>query len=139
MYSLYTDGGSRGNPGYAAIGYLCFDENKKLVFKGKEFIGVATNNFAEYTALIKGLKICINRGVQNLSCFMDSELVVKQLSREYKVKNENIKPLFDQVLNLVKQFSNIGFNYIPRKENKEADKLVNEALDERLDKKNSVL
>lgn len=132
MYSLYTDGGSRGNPGPSGIGICCFDDNNKELFRIKKYIGETTNNQAEYVALIEGLKKCVEQGIKSLECFADSELMVKQLKGEYKMKNPGLKLLFDQVKILSKEFESISFNHILREKNKIADSLVNEALDEYL-------
>jgi ribonuclease HI len=126
--TLYTDGGARGNPGPAGIGaVLSTSDDKKLY---KEYIGEATNNQAEYKALILGLTKAKELGVSEINCYLDSELVVKQVNREYKVKNEGIAPLFIQVWNLSQQFKKATFKHVFRADNKEADALVNEAIDE---------
>ncbi len=126
---LFTDGGSRGNPGPAAIGYIFYLNGSKVLSKGKK-IGITTNNIAEYTALIEGLKDVLSTGFsQKLLCFLDSELVVKQLNGQYKVKNIKLRPLFFKVLDLSQSFKKVDFIHIPRFKNKEADTLVNKALD----------
>lgn len=130
-FTLYTDGGSRGNPGHSAIGYLCY-KNGKLVFKNSEYIGINTNNFAEYTALIKGLGEAHKQNIKTITCFLDSELVVKQLNNIYKVKNENIIPLYKKVVDIKSKFNKVTFIHIVRSKNKEADALVNEALNKHL-------
>ena len=94
-----------------------------------KYLGVTTNNQAEYTALIEGLKKAKDLGAKEVSVFMDSELVVKQLNREYKVKNKDLAPLFLQVYNLSLNFSKISFTHVYREHNSEADKLANEAMD----------
>src|SRR3989339_1726799 len=127
-FKLYTDGGARGNPGPAAIGGVLYHNDKKI----KTFsalIGKTTNNQAEYQALIKGLELALKHGVRELDCFLDSELVVKQLNKEYKVKDKNLAKIFVQVWNLAIKFKKITFSHVRRELNKEADKLVNEALD----------
>jgi len=129
-YSLHTDGGARGNPGLAAIGAVLRDPDGNLVDTYNAFIGISTNNIAEYTALIQGLRLARMNNVENLNCYLDSELVVKQLNGEYKVKDENLKILKQRVDQWVNQFKNVTFNHVPRKNNKNADTLVNEALDE---------
>jgi len=125
---LYTDGGARGNPGPAGIGYVIWDGHK-LVEKGNKYIGETTNNQAEYQAIILGLEKVKNIGAEEVDCFLDSELVVKQLNREYKVKDKDLAPLFIKVWNLSLSFKKITYNHIRREKNKEADKLVNEAID----------
>jgi ribonuclease HI len=132
MYKLFTDGGSRGNPGKAAIAYFIYDTNDNLIDFGGSYIGLETNNTAEYSALIDGLKLCAKNGIQELNCYLDSELVVKQLNKQYKVSNESIKILFDKVIQNTKFFKTVTFNHIPRAENKHADKLVNIILDQKI-------
>lgn len=129
MHKLFTDGGSRGNPGPAAIGAFIFDENDGLVTFLGEYLGEETNNFSEYTGLIRGLKLATKEGIDSIDCFLDSELVVKQLNGQYKVKNENIIPLFKQVEKLKAEFKNITFNHVRREKNKHADRMVNVVLD----------
>lgn len=132
MHTLHTDGGSRGNPGPAAIGYLLYDENMELVDSKGEFLGdKLTNNFAEYHALIAGLQLAIKHGVHELTCKLDSELVVKQVRGEYKVKHPDIKPLYLQVMELTHSFKSVKFVHVLREYNKAADKIVNEVLDAR--------
>ena len=130
----FSDGGSRGNPGNAAIGVVIYEKSedglKKHVFDVKEYIGIQTNNFAEYSALIAGLKKTKALGYSNVDCFLDSELVVKQLNGLYRVKEETLKPMFAEVKALQKMFGKVTFNHVPREKNAAADKLVNEALDE---------
>jgi len=130
-YNLYTDGGSRGNPGHSAVGVHCTDNTNKEVFKFKKYIGISTNNQAEYTALIEGLQLCIQKDIKDLTCFADSELMVKQLRGEYKMKNPGLKPLYENVLKLRESFNSITFNHVMREKNSVADSLVNESLDER--------
>jgi len=125
---LHTDGGARGNPGPAGIGVVLEIAGQKWVYK--QYIGEATNNQAEYQALILGLEKARAAGVGEVDCCLDSELVVKQLNREYKVKNAGIAPLFVKVWNLAQAFDKINFKHVFREDNKEADRLVNEALDE---------
>ncbi|MBL8015312.1 MAG: ribonuclease HI family protein [Candidatus Doudnabacteria bacterium] len=128
MHYLFTDGGSRGNPGNAATGYLLYNE-KELVEKGGDFLGQQTNNFAEYTGLASGLRLALKHGVTELICKLDSELVVKQLNGQYKVKHPDIKPLHAVVKELAAQFKSVKFTHVLRAENKEADAIVNEVLD----------
>jgi ribonuclease HI len=126
---IFTDGGARGNPGPAGIGAVLYDAKHNLIAEVSEYLGVATNNQAEYKALIAALKKAAQLGAQELDCFLDSELVVKQLKREYKVKNKDLAPLFLEIHNLSLTFQNINYTHIPREKNQEADRLANEAMD----------
>ncbi|MFA6107050.1 MAG: ribonuclease HI family protein [Patescibacteria group bacterium] len=126
---IYTDGGARGNPGPAGIGAIAYDEKRQVVFTVSEFLGVGTNNQAEYKAVIAALEKARDLNAEELDFYLDSELVVKQLKREYKVKNEGIAPLFLKVHNLTLCFKKVKFTHIPREKNKEADRLANEAMD----------
>lgn len=128
QHIMFSDGGSRGNPGPAGIGFIIF-EGSNLVSFDAQYIGEKTNNYAEYTALIEGLKNAQKLNIQNIVCYLDSELVVKQLNKEYKVRDENIKVLYDQVLEMIEKFSEISFEHVRREKNKFADRLVNIALD----------
>jgi len=126
---IYSDGGARGNPGPAGIGAVIYDESKKIVAEVSEYLGVATNNQAEYKALIAAFKKAHSLGATELECYLDSELVVKQLKREYKVKNKDLAPLFLNIHNLSLNFKKISYTHIPREHNGAADKLANEAMD----------
>ena len=132
MVNLYTDGGARGNPGHAAIGVVIQDENGKVLETISEYIGKATNNIAEYIALIRGLKKTSEMKHKEVACFLDSELVVKQLNNEYKLKNAELAKLFIQIHNLRGQFKKVIFTHIDREKNKMADRLVNDALNKQL-------
>ena len=132
---LFTDGGSRGNPGESAVAYFIFNDDSSLKAFGSDYLGIQTNNFAEYTALINGLKTAILNDIKKLDCYLDSELVVKQLNGQYKVRNEEIKKLYLTILNLKREFGVLTFNNIPRKENAFADQLVNIVLDAKDTKK----
>lgn len=137
---MYTDGGSRGNPGPAAIGVWIETLGKKY----SECIGEATNNVAEYAALIYGLKklkqlLGKDKARQyEVECYLDSELVVKQLNHEYKLKEEYIQKNFIEIWNLTLDFQKVTFRHIIREKNKVADSLVNIALDEK-DKQRSLI
>ena len=128
--TLYTDGGARGNPGPAGIGVVLKYNDKQLTFK--KYIGETTNNQAEYQAVILGLEKAKELGAQEVDVFLDSELVQQQLSQRYKVKNPDLGSLFIKVWNLAVSFKKIKYVYIRRTDNKLADKLVNEAIDEGL-------
>ena len=130
-YSLYTDGGARGNPGPAASAFVIYN-NKKIIAREGKYLGVATNNQSEYNAVLLGLEKAQELKITELDCFLDSELVVKQLKLEYKVKNKDLAAIFLKAWNLSKKFKRIKFHHIPREKNKEADKVVNEILDKHL-------
>lgn len=129
MFTLSTDGGARGNPGPAGIGMILRDSRGHVVASHGRFIGEATNNVAEYTALIEGLALAKAHGAKRLRCQLDSELVVRQFKREYKVKDAELQRLFIQAWNAAAMFSSVSFEHIPREKNAAADALVNEALD----------
>jgi ribonuclease HI len=128
QFKLFSDGASRGNPGPAAVGVSILDD-KSEVATISEVIGVQTNNFAEYTALIRGLEQAKAAGYSDLECFADSELMIKQLNGIYKVKNPQIKVLYDQIIKLKSAFQSIKFIHVRRHLNKRADELANLALD----------
>jgi ribonuclease HI len=126
---LSTDGGARGNPGPAAYGYVLEAGDGTVLDSRGEAIGVATNNVAEYRGLLAGLESALERGVEELEVVSDSELVVKQMRGEYKVKNETLRGLVDQAHALAAGFRRITFTAVRREHNELADRLVNEALD----------
>jgi len=129
--NVYTDGGSRGNPGMSAIGILICDKEGKILKKHSEFLGRGTNNTAEYTALVKALKMANKLSGGIVNCFSDSELMVRQLTGMYKVKNYSLKKLFLEAKELEKKFKEVNYIHVHR-ENKNitiVDKLVNEMLD----------
>lgn len=125
---IYTDGGARGNPGPAAVGVIIQGSDNK-VREYSKYIGQATNNQAEYQAVILGLEKAKSLGAKKVDCFLDSELVVKQLGHQYKIKNKELGPFFLKIWNLSQSFKEVNFHYIPREQNEEADRLVNLALD----------
>ena len=127
IITINIDGASKGNPGPASIG-IAFQKDKDLIKEVSEFIGNHTNNFAEYTALIRALEISLECGFQEIEIKSDSELVVKQTNRIYKVKDADIKDLFDKVNLLIERLSSFKITHIPREENLKADKLANQAL-----------
>jgi len=129
-FKLFTDGGSRGNPGQAAIGGILYNEKNQKIDSFSQCIGIATNNVAEYRALLKGLEIAKKHKAEIIDCFLDSELVVKQLNKEYKVKDKELAKLFVSVWNMKLHFKKITFHHVRREKNQEADELVNKALDE---------
>lgn len=125
----YTDGGARGNPGPAAIGAVV-READGTTHHIKNYLGIATNNQAEYRALLAALQKATELGARSVTCYLDSELIVKQLTREYRVKDPELGRLFLRVWNLAQNFQSISFHHIRREQNTEADALVNQALDE---------
>jgi ribonuclease HI len=129
VFSLYTDGASRGNPGPAGAGVLLLDEKGRPILELNRFLGKATNNEAEYQALIAGLEAAEKLGLSRLQIFLDSELVVKQLQGEYRVRNPRLQPLFDEVASRLQRFSRYAIMYVPRDRNQAADRLANEAVD----------
>lgn len=128
--TIYTDGGSRGNPGPAAAGILIFDSNEKLLKLNAKYLGEMTNNQAEYEALLTALRMAqVMKGVKNIICYMDSDLIVKQLRGEFKVKSPNIKRLKSIADKLIANFEEVEFSHVKREYNQFADKLVNVILD----------
>lgn len=131
---IYTDGGARGNPGPAACGAV-IKNGGEVILETSKYIGIATNNQAEYEALIlaleKAKEIFGSKKTKEMAmeCHLDSELVVKQLNHEYRIKNEGLKPLYLKVCNLLRDFNSVKFTHIRREQNKLADKLVNQELD----------
>jgi len=125
---IYTDGGARGNPGPAGIGVVILDEKKKKIKELSKYIGEATNNNAEYNALIYGCEEALLLNANEATIYLDSELVVKQINGEYRVKDEGIKPLFEKAVNALKNFKTFEIKHIDRSKNKDADKLVNKAI-----------
>lgn len=126
---IYTDGASRGNPGPASFGFVITSEKGEVLVEGAEKLGNQTNNYAEYMAMMVALNVCVQMGVKNVVVRADSQLVVRQMLGEYKVKAEGIIPLHAKAKELASKFSKIHFEYIPREKNKHADRLANEALD----------
>ena len=126
---IHIDGAARGNPGPAGIGVVITDTNSLVVKNVKKFIGHATNNVAEYTALITGMEEARSLGAKELIINTDSELVAKQLGGEYKVKNAVLKDLYAKVKTILRDFEQVEVNNIPREDNGSADKLANKAID----------
>jgi ribonuclease HI len=129
-YQANVDGGSRGNPGPAAYGVVVRDPRGEVVARLKKYIGINTNNVAEYFGLIAALDYAQNHGIRALRVESDSELMVKQLRGQYKVKSEELKPLFERAKKLSQTFESFRISHVYREQNKEADTLVNQALDE---------
>jgi ribonuclease HI len=126
---LFTDGGSRGNPGPAAYAFVLEAEDGTVLDARGEAIGVATNNVAEYSALVAGLERAVQAGVAELEVVSDSELMVKQMRGEYKVKNRALQDLFLDASRLARKVGRVSYTAVRREHNVLADSLVNEALD----------
>jgi ribonuclease HI len=126
---LFTDGGARGNPGPAAFGYVLEAEDGTVLEARGEAIGVATNNVAEYRALTAGLAKAAELGVDDLEVLSDSELLVKQMRGEYKVKNAALRELNEEAERVARRVGRVRFTAVPRELNELADRLVNDALD----------
>jgi len=132
-WTLHTDGGSRGNPGPAGSGFVLRDTSGATLCASGHFLGDATNNRAEYDGLVRGLRSARAHGCVRLDVRMDSELIVRQMTGRYRVKNEGLKEPYARATALVREFDNVRFAHIPREENAEADRLANEAMDARTD------
>ncbi|MCK5450961.1 MAG: ribonuclease HI family protein, partial [Candidatus Omnitrophica bacterium] len=126
---IFTDGGSRGNPGPSAVGAVLFNKEGDIVEKISEYIGTATNNVAEYMAVIYGLQEAVYYGAEKVVLKLDSQLVARQLRGEYRVKDKHLKKFFGLAVNLLRGIKSVDIKEIPREKNKEADFLVNKALD----------
>jgi ribonuclease HI len=126
---LYTDGGARGNPGPAAYAYVLQDDGGTVIASHGEAIGVATNNVAEYAALVAGLRRAVELNVAELEVRSDSELMVKQMRGEYRVKNRALQDLFLEASRLARQLGGVTYTHVKREHNELADRLVNDALD----------
>ena len=130
--TLYADGGARGNPGPAGSGAVLIDGRGKVIAECRRFLGHATNNVAEYTALVMGLEEALHRGIDELDVRMDSLLVVQQMNGRWKIKHPGIRPLALRAGELLAKFSPRTIEHIPRELNSLADALVNRAIDEGL-------
>ena len=129
VHQLYSDGAARGNPGKAGIGIVIKDQNGKNILELGDHIGETTNNVAEYSALIRGLEEAIDMQIKELNAFADSELMVKQINGEYRVKNQGLIPLYNEAKILIKRFHKFKIYHRNREDNQEADNLANQALD----------
>lgn len=128
-YKGYFDGAAQPtNPGPAGIGSLIMEREGKIYWQESLFIGHQTNNYAEYTALIKLLEVCVKNNLNNITIHGDSKLVINQMNHIYQVKSENIRPLYIKAQKLAQQIRNINFQWIPRKQNTMADNLSKRAL-----------
>ncbi|MBI2329770.1 ribonuclease HI family protein [Candidatus Daviesbacteria bacterium] len=129
---VYTDGASRGNPGPASYGFIIYDESGKLLYEEGKYIGITTNNVAEYTAVLEALRTIkknFAKGSVNIEIFADSKLVVEQLSGRYKIKSPHLKPIIEKIQLLSFELGGVIHGHVPRLKNTEADRLANLALD----------
>ena len=130
--TIYTDGGARNNPGPAAIGVVIKNQTGKTINSYGKYLGEQTNNYAEYSALISGLEEAKKLGATEVDCFLDSDLIVKQMNRKYKIKEPTLQKLFIKTYNTASGFKKVSYHHVYREKNKEADKLVNQTLDKKL-------
>ncbi|MBI5599849.1 MAG: ribonuclease HI family protein [Deltaproteobacteria bacterium] len=126
---IYVDGASRGNPGQAGSGAVVKDGDGKVIRRLKKKLGVATNNTAEYSALVMALSEAKKLGARRVSVFADSELMVRQINGAYRVKSEGLKPLYAEARGLIDGFAEFSITHIDREKNTDADRLANEAID----------
>ncbi len=131
MWTVNTDGGARGNPGPGGIGMVLKAPDGSIAAAGGAFLGSVTNNVAEYEAMLWGMRSALSLGATRLLVKADSELVIKQMRGEYRVKNEGLKPLFCRAQELRRQFALVEFTHVRRADNADADALANEAMDSR--------
>ena len=134
---INADGGSRGNPGMAGIGIVIRDEKGNILEEYKEYIGITTNNVAEYKTLIKGLTLAKKYAPDEVHIIMDSELIIRHMRGEYKVKAEHLKPLYIEAKRISQEFKHVVYEEVPREQTMQAkaDALVNEAIDEEIRRK----
>lgn len=126
---LFCDGGSRGNPGPGACGFAILDADDRSLEEGGEFFARCTNNYAEYMGLKEGVAAALRRGIEHLDIYMDSQLIVKQIKGEYKIKHKDLLPIYQAVKSDLAGFKSYKITFIPRSHNKLADSLVNRILD----------
>jgi ribonuclease HI len=129
LVKLYTDGGSRGNPGPSASGFVLYDEQDNVIYAGGEYLGITTNNQAEYQAVRLGLKKALELSPKEVKIYMDSLLVVNQMNGVFKIKNRDLWPIHSDIKGLVEKIPKVSFTHVPREFNKEADAEVNRVLD----------
>ncbi len=127
--NMYSDGGSRGNPGPSALGYVLKSMDGEVLYEQGEYLGITTNNQAEYQSLKAGLQAAKKMNAQEVHVYMDSLLVVNQMKGIFKVKNRDLWPIYESIKELVQHFKKVDFNHVPRELNKEADAQVNQCLD----------
>ena len=129
-YTLYFDGACRGNPGRSSYGLVVFDKDGNEVINDKGYIGITTNNVAEYCGLLRGLIVCEKMGINDLNVKGDSNLVIQHVTGKWKVRNKNLKKIHTQIKEIDKNFKSISYEHVYRKFNKRADALANQVLDE---------
>lgn len=131
---MYSDGGSRGNPGPSAAGYIIRDTDQKLVYEGGAYLGITTNNQAEYHGVRLGLEKAKELGANSVECYVDSMLVVNQLNGQYVIRNRELWPIHERIKELIRQFDKVTFRHVKREFNQQADGMVNKILDTRTKK-----
>ncbi|MDO4871006.1 MAG: ribonuclease HI family protein [Candidatus Saccharibacteria bacterium] len=131
-YILYTDGGSRGNPGHSAIGFAIYDSNDIEIQSCGEYIGISVSSVAEYQAVLRGLEVSAGMGIKKIELRVDNLMVVKQINGEYQIKNRELWPIHERIMKLKKSFEGFNVVHIKRSFNERADRLVNAALDDYL-------
>ena len=129
---VYSDGAARGNPGPSGAGAVLVDASGNVVDRLGKYLGIQTNNYAEYMGLLLGLKRARELGIREVEVFADSELMIRQLGGRYQVRSPSLRPLYEEALRLLNEFSRVKFVYVPRKMNAAADEMSNRAIDERL-------
>ncbi len=129
---VYSDGAARGNPGPAGAGAILVEPSGQVVDRLGKYLGTQTNNFAEYSGLLLGLKRARDLGVTEVEVFADSELMIRQLGGRYQVKSTSLRPLFDEALKLLNHFERVKLVHVPREMNRAADEMSNRAIDERM-------
>lgn len=127
--TMYADGGARGNPGPAGSGAVLYDSDGKEIAALQKFLGKTTNNVAEYTAVIIGLEEAKKRNAEEVRVYMDSQLVVRQMSGEYRVRQPHLQALYGKIQALLPAFTKVTFQHVPREKNERADELANAAMD----------
>lgn len=130
---LFTDGGSRGNPGPSAMGFVILDQQDNEIKKDSKYLGITTNNQAEYQGLQEGLKACLAMGFREVDVYMDSLLAINQMKGIFKVKNRDLWPIHDSIKDLATKFKKVTYTHVPRELNKIADGMVNQCLDNQSD------
>ena len=131
---IHVDGASRGNPGHASYGFVVLDDSGKILHEGSGYIGINTNNVAEYTALREALRFVLDHGIHSVEIRSDSELLVRQIKQEYKVRAPHLAELHEEIRALLNRLAWYEIKHVPRSQNKMADRLANEALDQQLKK-----